>query len=71
MEAIYVKIIDEDIDVWKPAKAECIKDDIYKIIDTDDELEFNNGSIVQVKKKIFSDGEEGLIAYRKINKSVG
>jgi len=56
--------MDEDIDVWKPAKATHINGNLYKIDEDDDELEFQNGDIVQVKKKKFSDGEEGLIAYQ-------
>ena len=63
---IYVKILNEDINVWKPINAILIGENTYEIIDEDDEIEFKNGEIVKVKKKIFSDKTEGLIAYKTV-----
>ena len=30
---IYVKLLDEGVDVWRPVRAEHLQDDIYSIID--------------------------------------
>lgn len=33
---IYVKILNEDIPVWRPVKAVCLKENIFKIVDKTD-----------------------------------
>ena len=33
---IYVKILNEDIPVWHPVKAVCLKENIFKIVDKTD-----------------------------------
>ena len=60
---IYVKVLDENINVWKPINALCIDENTYKIDDNDDEIEFKKGQIIKVVKKIFSDGTKGLVPY--------
>ncbi|MGH1601748.1 hypothetical protein [Campylobacter majalis] len=51
---IYVKILNEDLMVWRPIKAKLIQGNIFKIIDKrdflnnfDEELEFVNGDMVE------------------------
>ena len=33
---IYVKILNEDIPVWRPVKAVCLKENIFKTVDKTD-----------------------------------
>ncbi|WP_297944695.1 hypothetical protein [uncultured Campylobacter sp.] len=55
---ILIKILNEDIDVWRPVKAVQIAQYIFKITDTmnfeselDEILEFKQGDIVKCKEK--------------------
>ena len=55
---IYVKILNEDLIVWRPVKAKFIKNNIFRIIDKsdflgkfDEELEFVYGDIVKCYHK--------------------
>lgn len=55
---IYVKILNEDLIVWRPIMAELIQDNIFKIIDKrdfindfDEILEFSFGDIVECNCK--------------------
>ena len=66
-QIIYGKIIDEDIDVWKPVEATKVSIDTYRIDANDSELEFRKGDLVQVREKEFCDGTKGIIAYRKLS----
>lgn len=53
---IYVKILNEDLLVWRPIKAKNLNNSFFQIIDKtdfinkfDEELEFKYGEIVQCK----------------------
>ena len=55
---IFIKILNEDIDVWRPVKAAQIAQYIFKITDTtkfeselDEILEFKQGDIVKCREK--------------------
>ena len=55
---IFIKILNEDINVWRPVKAVQIAQYIFKIIDAtkfeselDEILEFKQGDIVKCKEK--------------------
>lgn len=55
---IFIKILNEDINVWRPVKAAQIAQYIFKITDTtkfeselDEILEFKYGDIVNAEKK--------------------
>ena len=55
---IFIKILNEDIDVWRPVKAAQIAQYIFKITDTtkfeselDEILEFELGGIVKCREK--------------------
>lgn len=57
-KGIFIKILNEDIDVWRPAKAVQIAQYIFKITDTtkfeselDEILEFKQGDIVKCREK--------------------
>jgi len=66
MKKIYVKLLNEGVEVWRPVDAEKINDH-YKILsentsDGDEIWEFQCGELVKVKKHKFSDGFKGLVA---------
>lgn len=65
---IYIKLLDEDIDVWKPVLAIKICNYLYKINDDieEEDSEFKNGEIVKVKNKTFSDNSQGMVAYKSV-----
>ena len=48
---IFIKIFNEDIDVWRPAKAAQIAQYIFKISELDEILEFKQGDIVKCREK--------------------
>jgi hypothetical protein len=67
---IYIYLLNEGIDVWRPTGAELIRDDIYIITgSSSDETEkwtFQTGDIVRCRQQNFSDGKTGLVAYEKV-----
>ncbi len=73
IENIFIYLLNEGVDVWRPVKAEIIDDGKYKILDenseVDEDWEFKPGDIVLCKEKIFSDGIKGLVAFKKIMKN--
>ncbi|GAB2986275.1 hypothetical protein GCM10027049_26910 [Mucilaginibacter puniceus] len=68
-KTIYVKLLNEGTDVYRPVTATDLGNNIYKIdesnlYDTEDELwEFPTGSCVEVTEKII-DKESILVAYQ-------
>lgn len=58
---IYVKILNEDIPVWHPVKAVCLKENIFKIVDNTDfekldemlEFGFNDTVVCKIAMAIF------------------
>jgi len=77
-EKIYVKLLDEDIEVYRPVNAVRVDDLIYQILDDDkqaykdssEEWEFGKNDIVQCIYKNLREGnrkkEPTLIAIKKI-----
>lgn len=67
-EKIYVALIDEGLDVWRPVDAEYISPDTYKILEKMPEgevWEYQPGDIVYCKFQEFSDGMR-LVADKKV-----
>ena len=65
MTQIYVPLLDEGTDVWRPASAEHIKDDIYRIAGDapeDEHWKFSSGQLVRCRQQNLSDGR-CLVAY--------
>lgn len=53
---IYVRLLGEDIEVWRPVQAEKINESIYKILSEEnvpagEDWEFQHGSLVEVVEK--------------------
>lgn len=68
---IYTKLLGEKMEVWRPVEAVKMGNDSYKIISPNPEpkiekWEFSKGDLVQCENKIFSNGDKGVIAVKKI-----
>ena len=66
MTTIYVPLLDEGTDVWRPVNAERISRAIYRIVnqsrDSDDEeCLYSPGQEVAVEEHVFSEGKRGLV----------
>ena len=65
---IYVRLLDEGTDVWRPVRATALTDGTFRLLepkgyDPDDETwEFPPLTEVRCARKKFADGEEGLVA---------
>ncbi len=58
---IYVSLLDEGTDVWRPVEAEELRDGLFRIVSEnsnseDERWEFSPGSIVRCEQQQFSDG---------------
>ena len=62
-KTIYVRLLDEGVDVWRPVEAEKISDGVYQLVgvqnNSDEKWEFESGSIVRVEKRPLVGGVEG------------
>ena len=60
MITVHVLLLNEGTDVWAPFQAEHIRDDIYKIKDSEHEcleLQFAVGTLVRCEMRKLSDGD--------------
>jgi hypothetical protein len=65
-EPIYVALLNEGIDVWRPVSAKALGDGEFQIIGnvpSDEEWQFAPGTRVRCKDMVFENGERGLVAY--------
>jgi hypothetical protein len=65
---IYVPLLDEGTDVWRPVSAESCGDDLYRITDEqpiDEQWAFAPGSVVRCSEHRFQDGLLGLAAVER------
>jgi hypothetical protein len=69
---IYVYLLDEGVDCWRPILAHRQLEDTYLIvhqkIPEDEEWEFKPGQIVRCKIKTFSGGNTGLVAVEAVDR---
>ena len=69
---IYVYLLDEGVDVWRPVRAEQLPDELYRILGTvpeDERWEFALGEIVRCRKQTLLEGTspgECLVAYERV-----
>jgi len=71
---IYVALLDEGVDVWRPVDAIAKEGGIYQIISEnevpdDEQWEFATGDLVRCVEKQFSEGPSGLVAVAKVEKA--
>ncbi len=69
---IYVRLLKEDLEVWRPVEAVKMGKDTYNIISPNPEpkvekWEFGKGDVVRCRQKLFSDKNRGMIAIRKMS----
>jgi len=72
-ETIYVFLLDEGTEVWRPIQARHLGDDRFQITsindDPDDEhWQFSTGDIVRCSRRRLSDGIR-LVAYERVEQS--
>jgi hypothetical protein len=68
IETIYLELLDEGTECWRPVQAEHIGGELYRIVDVKPEGEvwpYLTGDTVKCKKHTFQDGIGGLLAYEK------
>jgi hypothetical protein len=66
-EVIYVQLLDEGVDVWRPVDAEVLANGNHRLPDTapeDEKWAFQSGSIVRCERQ-----SDGLIAVEAIRSS--
>lgn len=71
LEKIYVTLLSEGTDVWRPVQAVALGDGVYQIISEnkvldDEQWQFSTGEFVRCRQKSLNDGSVGLIAYECI-----
>jgi hypothetical protein len=60
MATIYMLLLNEGTDVWRPVKATLVSADAYRVegeMPDDEEWMFAPGSVVRCELRTFSDGE--------------
>ncbi len=67
MKHIYIALLEEGVAYWRPVKAKHQRDDVYLIVDfnQDEVWEFQTGESVRCRMKTFSSGQTGLIAFQR------
>jgi hypothetical protein len=69
-ETIYIELLDEGVQVWRPVEAERRQDGLYRILskppDETEAWKFPPGSVVRCEEKAFSGGAKGLVAQERI-----
>lgn len=68
---IYVPLLDEGVEVWRPVEALHKEANIFVILSTnsdadDEHWQFSAGQSVRCRHKTFADGKTGLEAYEKV-----
>ena len=66
-ETIFVALLDEGVDVWRPIEAQALPNGLFRIVseNADPESEtwqFPTGAVVRCEQRRFADGEVGLVA---------
>jgi hypothetical protein len=72
VSTIYIELLDEGTDCWRPASAVRLSAGVYRIIGTkpeDETWRFQPGDVVRCTEQHFSEGD-GLVAYEKVASSI-
>jgi NAD(P)H-flavin reductase len=67
VDTVFVSLLDEGVDVWRPVSAQHIRDDVYRIVGQppdpgDEKWEFLPGQHVRCRLQQLSEGQF-LVAY--------
>jgi hypothetical protein len=66
---VYVALIDEAVDVWRPVQARAVGDDVFEllgIVPPEESWQFQPGARVRCDMRAFANGERGLVAYEQV-----
>ncbi|PYJ49254.1 MAG: hypothetical protein DME85_00405 [Verrucomicrobia bacterium] len=67
---IYIALLDEGTDVWRPVSAERVRDEIYRVTgtppDDTETWQFTTGDTVRCREQSFASGERRLVAYERV-----
>lgn len=66
-ETIYVPLINEGTEVWRPVEAEPVSDALFRVeskASDDEQWGYASGQIVAVEERMWSNGDHGLVATR-------
>jgi len=68
---IYIPLLDEAVDVWRPVEALHEEDDVYTIVSTnpypeDEHWQFTTGQSVRCRQMTLEDGKTGLVAHEEV-----
>ena len=67
---IYIYLLDEGTDVWRPVSAERVHDDIYRVTGTPPDgtetWEFATGDTVRCREQSLASGERRLVTYERV-----
>lgn len=69
VKKIYVRLLDEAVDVWRPVRAVHQAEDVYRIVSDaveGERWEFPSGSLVRCCKEKSSDREEEFVAFEAL-----
>ncbi|MCP4090045.1 MAG: hypothetical protein GY746_09660 [Gammaproteobacteria bacterium] len=66
-ETIFVYLLNESVDVWRPVQARKLSDQLYRIVSEntaseDEEWQFPSGATVRCEEREFSGDTTGLVA---------
>jgi hypothetical protein len=65
---VFVYLLDEGTDVWRPVVAESLSTGLYRLIgpvSADEHWEFQPGDVVRCTERTFADGTRGLVAVER------
>jgi len=68
---IFVKLLDEAVDVWRPVDAEHVADNKYRLLGQIPETEvweFQPGDVVHCHSRDFTDAGTGLVAFARVRR---
>lgn len=68
MVTIYMPLLNEGTEVWRPVRARHILDDRYRVgdeVSDNEQWAFAPGSTVICEWKVFNDGKQGLAAVKR------
>ena len=73
IETIYVRLLDEGVDVWRPVRAETLAEGQYRIISgntnpENEKWEFGTGDVVHCVEKELMDGTKSNLRIVAVSK---
>jgi hypothetical protein len=73
LSQIYVYLLEEGTDVWRPVQAAHVRDDVYRIISSnldpeDEKWQFASGELVRCEKRMSPEDGVHLVACERVSK---